>query len=105
LTCSFGVDEGTWVAARCTDEDQLLSDEELNRYVQGKGTQMPSEPTRLRFAHTSPIYVTVGGGKPRVEASVAEARKMLDAFKRFARKQADEKYLAEILDPLPRDIP
>jgi len=78
---------------------------QLSRYVQGKGSRMPSEPTRLRFAHTSPIYVTVGSKKPRVEASVAEARKMLDAFKRFARKQADEKYLAEILDPLPSDIP
>ena len=105
LTCSFGVNEGTWVVARCTDEDRLLSDEELGRYVQGKGTKMPPEPTRLRFAHTSPIYVTVGSKMPRVEASVAEARKMLDAFKRFARKQADEKYLAEIMDPLPSDIP
>jgi hypothetical protein len=59
----------------------------------------------MRFAHTSPIYITVGGKKPRVEASIEEARKMLAAFKRFVRKQADEKYLAEILDPLPSDIP
>ena len=104
LTCSLGFNDGAWVAARCTDEDQLLSDEELSRYVQGEGGQMPSEPTRLRFAHTSPVYVTVGGKKPRVEASVEEARKMLAAFKRFARKQADKNYLAEILDPLPSDI-
>jgi hypothetical protein len=104
LTFSLDVKEGVWVAARCTDEDQLLSDEELSRYVQGKAGRFPCEPTRLRFAHTSPIYVTVGGKKPRVEASVEEARKMLDAFKRFARKQTDEKYLAEILDPLPKDI-
>jgi hypothetical protein len=30
---------------------------------------------------------------------------MLAAFKRFAHRQADEKYLAEILEPLPSDIP
>ena len=78
---------------------------ELGRYVQGKGTKMPSEPTRLRFAHTSPFYVTVGSKKPRIEASVEDARKILDAFKCFARKQADEKYLVEILEPLPSDIP
>ncbi|MHC4700261.1 MAG: CehA/McbA family metallohydrolase [Planctomycetota bacterium] len=105
LTCSFHVDEGTWVAARCTDEDRLLSDRQLGRYVQGTAGNFPCEPTRLRFAHTSPVYITVGGKSPRVEASVNEARKMLAAFKRFARKQADEKYLAEILDPLPSDIP
>jgi hypothetical protein len=51
------------------------------------------------------FYVTVGSKKPRIEASVEDARKMLDAFKCFARKQADEKYLAEILEPLPSDIP
>jgi len=105
LTFSLDVAEGTWVAARCTDEDQLLSDEELSRYVQGTGGTFPCEPTRLRFAHTSPVYVTVGSKMPRVEASVEEARKMLAAFKRFARKQADAKYLSEILDPLPSDMP
>jgi hypothetical protein len=73
--------------------------------VQGTKGNFPCEPTRLRFAHTSPVYVTVVGKGPRVESSVEEARKMLAGFKRFARRQADEKYLAEILEPLPNDIP
>ena len=95
LTFSLDIKEGTWVAARCTDEDQLLSDEELGRYTEGGG--LPAQPTRLRFAHTSPIYITVGGKKPRVATSVEEARKMLEAFKCFANKKTDGKHLTEIL--------
>jgi hypothetical protein len=30
---------------------------------------------------------------------------MLDAFERFASKRADKEYLAEIMNPLPGDIP
>lgn len=103
LTFSLDIEEGTWVAARCTDEDQLLSDEELGRYREGGG--LPAQPTRLRFAHTSPIYITVGGKKPRVAASVEEARKMLEAFKRFANKKTDgSPHLTEILNVVPKDI-
>ncbi|MHC4226219.1 MAG: CehA/McbA family metallohydrolase [Planctomycetota bacterium] len=102
LTFSLDVEEGTWVAARCTDEDRLLSDEELDLYAQPG--RLPCEPTRLRFAHTSPVYITVGGKKPRVKTSVEEAREMLDAFERFASKRADKEYLAEIMNPLPGDI-
>ncbi|MHC4807816.1 MAG: CehA/McbA family metallohydrolase, partial [Planctomycetota bacterium] len=102
LTFSLDVNEGTWVAARCTDEDQLLSDEDLGRYKEPGG--LPTQPTRLRFAHTSPIYITVGGKRPRVATSVEEARKMLEAFKRFANKKAHGKHLAEILDVVPKGI-
>ncbi len=103
LTFSLDIKEGTWVAARCTDEDQLLSDEELGRYREGGG--LPAQPTRLRFAHTSPIYITVGGKKPRVAKSVEEARKMLEAFKRFAGKKTDgSPHLTEILNVVPKDI-
>jgi len=102
LTFSLDADEGTWVAARCTAEDQLLSDQELASYSEQSG--LPASPTRLRFAHTSPIYITVGGKKPRVAASVDEAEKMLAAFRRFAQKRAELQYLAEILDVVPEHI-
>jgi hypothetical protein len=102
LIFCLDIKEGTWVAARCTDEDQLLSDEELGQYKEGGG--LPAQPTRLRFAHTSPIYITIGGKKPRVAASIEEARKMLEAFKRFANKRARGEHLAEILDVVPKDI-
>jgi hypothetical protein len=102
LTSSLDIKEGTWVAARCTDEDRLLSDEELGQYREGGG--LPAQPTRLRFAHTSPIYITVGGTMPRVTASVEEAGRMLEAFKRFAKKRASGEHFAEILDVVPTDI-
>ena len=56
------------------------------------------EPSRLRFAHTSPIYVTVGGRGARVEASIAEARALLDAFEKFARETAAPEFRNEIMD-------
>ena len=88
--------EGAWIAARATAEDRLLSDEELNRYLNTKGRT--EAPCRLRFAHTSPIYVTVGGKGARVEESVREARAMLEAFERFARATSSERHRAEILE-------
>ncbi|MDI1250589.1 MAG: CehA/McbA family metallohydrolase [Lacunisphaera sp.] len=90
------VTEGSWIAAVATAEDHTISDAELARYAQ----QSPlggETPTRLRFAHTSPIYVTVGGGGARVEAAIDEARRMLDAFEVFARKTAAPEFQPEIL--------
>ncbi|UCG46011.1 MAG: CehA/McbA family metallohydrolase [Phycisphaerales bacterium] len=102
VTASLVVDEGTWVAARCTEEDQLLSDEQLGRY--SKGGSLPEEPCRLRFAHTSPVYVTVGGKGPFVPSSVKQAQAMLEAFELFARKTASAEYLDELLEALPKEI-
>lgn len=102
LTVSVPIQEGSWVAALCTDEDTLLSDEELDRYEEPG--QLPAEPTRLRYAHTSPIYVSVGGEGPRVPASVEEAQRTLDAFVRFARDSAGQEYRREILDVVPSDL-
>ena len=59
-------------------------------------------PSRLRFAHTSPLYVEVGNSPARVATSVAEARKMLDAFERFARKEAKEEYRSEAVELIPK---
>ena len=59
-------------------------------------------PSRLRFAHTSPLYIEVDNSPVRVATSVAEARKMLDAFERFARKEAKEGYLSEVVELIPK---
>lgn len=93
---------GAWIAARATAEDRFLSDEELSAYASTPGTLRGEQPCRLRFGHTSPVYVTVGGSGARVERSVAEARRMLDAFERFAEKTADPRYLPELRDALQR---
>ena len=102
LSLSLPILEGTWIAARCTEEDQLLSDGQLSHY--SRGGSLPEEPCGLRFAHTSPIYVTVGGKGAYVTSSVKEAQKMLESFERFARKTAAGEYLDEILKVLPRQI-
>ncbi len=96
LETRYTCTRGTWLAARCRAVDDLLTDQELAEY------HMPSsrskEPNRLRFGHTSPIYVTVDGRGPRVKESLDEARRMLDAFERFARQRASEEYRHEILE-------
>ena len=47
------VQQGSWVAARATAEDRLLSNEELARYTKSDGK--PQLPSRLLFGHTSPV--------------------------------------------------
>jgi hypothetical protein len=89
--------EGAWIAARCCEEDRLLSDEEIDVYRIGSNYQLPC---RLRFAHTSPVYVTVGGRGPRIAESLRQAEQMLDAFERFARETASPEFLPEILEAL-----
>ncbi len=66
LSARLAVGAGSWIAARCTEEDRFLCDAELNAYDAGENAR----PCRLRFAHTSPVYVTVAGKGPRVESSV-----------------------------------
>ena len=58
--------------------------------------QLSAAACRLRFAHTSPIYITVGGKGARVPDSVAEAEKMLDAFERFAAGAVGDQYKADL---------
>lgn len=102
LSLSLPIKEGSWIGARCIEEDQLLSDEQLSLY--SRGGSLSEKPCRLRFAHTSPIYVTVGGKGPNVAYSLHLARKMLKSFERFAHKTAAGEYLDEILKVLPKDI-
>ena len=91
----LAIREGTWITARATDEDRFLSDEELKVYRRERGV-WGEEPARLRFAHTSPVYVTVAGALPRVERSLAEARRMLAAFERFAGERVRPEDRAEL---------
>jgi hypothetical protein len=92
------VQHGSWIAARATAEDRLLSDEELARYA--KSGNKPELPNRLLFGHTSPIYVTVGGKGAAVPESLDQASRMLRGFERFALKTAAKQYRGEILEAL-----
>jgi len=102
LAASLPVEEGTWIAARCTEEDRLLSDEQLKPYARGGST--PEMPCRIRFAHTSPIYVTVGAKAPFVPSSANQAKAMLKAFEQFAAKTASPDHRNEILQAIPKEI-
>lgn len=98
VTVPVTLREGSWVAARATSEDSLLSDDEMKRYRQD--TRLSQAPCRLRFGHTSPIYVTVDGRGARLAEAVAEGHRILNAFEIWARKNAAPEYLEEILDAL-----
>ncbi len=100
-TFSVPIKIGTsaWLAARCTAEDPLLSDPELAAYAWGS-KRMPRKPTRLRFAHTSPIYISLDGKKTRVEKSVQEAHQMLDALANYADEKTSGKVHHEIVGSL-----
>jgi hypothetical protein len=101
LALHLEVKQGTWIAARATAEDRLLSDQELSRYRRESAEHRGEEPTRLRFGHTSPIYVTVAGKSARVAHSIREARQMIEAFRRFTNTDGSERWNSEILDALP----
>ncbi|MCX6624662.1 MAG: CehA/McbA family metallohydrolase, partial [Acidobacteria bacterium] len=95
------VREGAWLAARATSNDHLLSDVELERYrdtVSSPTATGGEAPSRLRFGHTSPVYVGVGGKGARVAASVEEAGRMLTALRKFAEANAGPEFRPEILE-------
>ncbi len=92
LSVRIPVREGCWIAARCTERDELLTDAELAGYDQGSSAR----PSRLRFAHTSPVYVTVGGKGARVQRCVDEAARVLDAFETFALRGVAAQYHDEL---------
>ena len=89
---------GSWIAARATARDDLLTDKEMALHTNGdRWPKFPERPSRLRFAHTSPIYATVDGRGTAVGESIEEGLQMLDRFEAFARENADEKYLRDTL--------
>jgi len=81
-----------WLAARATAFDDLLSDEELQIY----DDDPRQRPSRLRFAHTSPIYLSVNGKPPGVSGSIEEGLLMLDQLESFAKRQAHANRLEDI---------
>ena len=105
VAVTLDASESLWIAARATEEDLFLSGEQLSNYrrtPKQPNRSFPEMPSRLRFAHTSPLYIEVDNSPVRVATSVAEARKMLDAFERFARKEAKEGYLSEVVELIPK---
>ena len=97
IESTLEVDAGMWLGVRATAEDRLLSDERLARYRRKIDDQLPC---RLRFAHTSPIYVSVGGQGAWIQESVEEARRWLDGFELLARSKANPQHLPEIVEAL-----
>jgi hypothetical protein len=92
------ITEGSWLAARAACRDDLLDDAELARYTRGDDdAPFRQRPSRLRYAHTSPIYVAVGGRDAAVRTSIDEGFRMLDRFEAFARRTADPRYLPATL--------
>jgi len=93
------IERGSWIAARCTARDGLLTEEEMKAY-EGQGTRAAFgvAPSRLRFAHTSPIYVTVGGRGALVRRSLEEGLRMLGRFSAFATENAAREFRSSILE-------
>jgi hypothetical protein len=93
-TAEIKIQRGSWLAARCTARDDLLSDEELSVYRWGADDhRFRQRPSRLRFGHTSPIYLTVEDRGPAVAESIREGLLMLDHFERYLHQQAGARYV------------
>ncbi|MCP4783728.1 MAG: CehA/McbA family metallohydrolase [Fuerstiella sp.] len=83
------ITEGSWIAARCTSRDGWLTEQQLSVFTSGKDTdRFTMRPSRLRFAHTSPIYVTVSGHGAAVPESIKEGLRMMDRLEVFSGEQA-----------------
>jgi hypothetical protein len=95
VVARWTADEPCWIVARCTERDEWLPDSELTA-GHTYGGQLPAQPCRLRFAHTSPVYVKLNGRGVRVPAAIEEASRTLDAFEAFARGHAAPAYQEEI---------
>ena len=98
LETDLDLKEGAWIAAVATAEAPM-SDADRTRYRETSRLG-GEEPTGLHFGHTSPIYVTVGGAGARVEGSVREASRLLDAFAAFAQRTAAPEFRNEIADAI-----
>ena len=101
-TFSLDLHQGGWIAARCTVRDELLSDQELERY----SAPPRIKESRLRFAHMSPIYFVRQGSLSADPVSVREGLQMLDQLEIFARKTAGKDYQDEFMQAIEkgRDI-
>ena len=91
---------GSWIAARCVARDDHLTDAELRAYK--REARLSEVPSRIRFAHTSPIYVTVDGKDARVRHSLEEGLEMMEALRRYGEEHAGEPYRAGFRDAIDR---
>ena len=91
------IESSSWICARCTDRDLLLNDKELTLY-EGPPVKLNQKPSRLRFAHTSPIYLQMNGNHVVVQKSIKEGRGIIRAFKEFAEQNAAKEYQKMILE-------
>ena len=95
------VTRGSWIAARCTALDELLSDDELSRYDdENQNRAFPVAPSRLRFAHTSPIYVTVDDRGAADPESIQEGMQMLKQFEAYTKETAAKRYQASTIEAI-----
>ncbi|PTX94617.1 CehA/McbA family metallohydrolase [Opitutus sp. ER46] len=98
LDTTIDVREGSWVCAMAVAEEPV-PEADLARYAQT--SRLGGErPARLRFAHTSPVYVTVAGQAVRVARSVAEAQRILDALAAFVQQTAAPEFQAETAEAI-----
>lgn len=91
------IEGNSWICARCTDRDLLLNDKELALY-EGPPVKLNQKPSRLRFAHTSPIYLQMNGNHVIVDKSIKEGRRIIRAFNKFAEQNAAKEYQKMILE-------
>ncbi len=93
-TVPLVIERSGWLAARCTARDDLLSDRELQQY----DNPPQQRPSRLRFAHTSPLYVSVAGQPAGTQHSIEEGLLMLDRLEVYARQHAAERWQADFTE-------
>ena len=93
------ISESSWLCARCTDQDMLLSDDELEKYRSPR-VKLNQDPSRLRFAHTSPIYIYINKKNISEPQSLSEAQKMLDAFEIFAKENVGSNFYQKMMESI-----
>ena len=91
------ISASSWICVRCTDSDVLLNDQELALY-KSPAVKLNQLPSRLRFAHTSPLYIKVDGKDIAVKKSVHEGLKMISAFEAFADSTVSAEHRMTIMD-------
>ena len=100
-TLPIEIRHSSWIAVRCLATDTLLSDDELAVYSHGDDDdRYRIRPSRIRFAHTSPIYVDVEGSQRGELPAMQEADRMLEQFSAYAEQYCDESLRQAILSQI-----
>lgn len=88
--------EGAWACGVAHGNDTLLTDKQLGRYSDPNVMRVLA--SRHRFAHSSPIYVTVGGVGARVQSAITEGEKLLARFEEYAQDAADPQFAGAVAE-------